>query len=216
MEKIRIPENVVEGFIGISRLKNQQVIGLAQFLEKLPVGGKFGEIEDFLISQEAYNPHEIVKTIVSFGDLLEGENINFRSLAKNLASSVIKDYSKQFEGVEEETLSENLFKILENSANLKQTLKAYNLVLENDNLLINAKINTDIRLIFNEDMADDKRHGIVIHKLQLTVRSDQNSNNYYITLDNSDLEKMKEVLDRALTKERLIKKDYNNIEFIDF
>lgn len=216
MAKIGIPKTVVEGFIGISRLDGQQVDRFSEFLKTLPVGTKFEEIENFLTNEQAYNPQEIVKTIVSFGDLLEGKDVDYKDLSKDLANSVIKDYSDQLERAEEEKLSSNLYKIFESSANLKLTLKAYNLVMENDNLLVSSKINTDIRLIFHDDITDGGRNGVIMHKLHLVISNDGKRNSVYITMDNSDLKRMKDILDRALSKEGLIKEDYKDINFINY
>lgn len=217
MARIIIPPGIVEGFIAISNLNDNQLSSLSNFLRALPIGSKFEEIDKFLNSElNIPTSEKIVQTLVSFGELLEPDDVNTKELASDLAESLQRNYSELTRQNDLSNLEQNLVKIFESSQNLKLTLKAYNLVLENNDLYVSSKVITDIRLIFNDNITDSNRSAVIIHKLHLVLQNARKNTDIFITMDSSDLKKLKDTIDRAILKEDLIKEDYENVNFIDY
>lgn len=215
MAKLIIPPDVIDGFKEIAKFDEIQINELANYLDKFKVGTKFEELDKFINSKlHVSNSNTLVKTIISLGELLESEDVNYSELAHELRDSI--EQSLQEENVSKlDNLEFNLVKIFENSKNLKLTIKAYNLLLENSNVYVDGKIISDIRLIFNDNLTEPNRNGVIIHRLHLTLQNKKDSSEIILTIDNSDLKKLKDVIDRALLKEDIIKEDYENIHFIN-
>lgn len=215
MAKLIIPPAVIGGFKEIAKLNENQINELANYLHTFEVGTKFEELDKFINSKlHVSNSNTLVKTIISFGELLEAEDVKYSELAHELRDSA--EQSLQEENISNlDALEFNLVKIFENSKNLKLTVKAYNLLLENSNVYIDGKIISDIRLIFNDNLTESNRNGVIIHRLHLNLQNKKDNNDIIITLDSSDLKKLKDVIDRALLKEDIIKEDYENIHFIN-
>ncbi len=159
------------------------------------------------------NANKIVQTIVSFGELLDDE-VTHADLPQNLIDSISGNYPDEIKGVDLRVLGSNLFSIFENSKNLKLTLKGQTLLLDNENIYLKGLIVSDIRLIFDKNITDSNRNGVIVHKLHISVRSNNKTKNIFIALDSSDLKQLKEIVERAMLKEDLIKEDYENINFI--
>lgn len=220
MSKITIPPRALQGFIEIASLTSEQAEKVSTFLRQMQVGTKFNEINEYLYSSlNIKTSRSIVNTFSTFGEILEPTEINFEDLTNNLIESVVeltkKDKDKELDEDKLKALKRNLLLIFENSKNLKLTLKAFKLEFENDNLYSDARIISDIRLIFNDELEDTKRNGIILHRLHINFKKKRVDDEMFFTLDLKDLKNLKEDIDRAIKKEEIIKSDYNkNINFI--
>ena len=211
MPRIKIPDLALPGFEAIAQLNEEQSQKFSQFLNSLPVGSKMEDINNYLFSElNVTDSRSIVQTLVSFRELLEADNVDF----EELSSSLVNSYKEtKNEGREEEAyfLKRNLQLIFSNSKNLKLTLKAKQLSTEDSFIYSDSKIITDIRLVFNDEIEDEKRNAIVIHKLHLEYYQNKEIQDIFLTLDLSELKKLKDNIDRAIKKEDVIKKDYESI-----
>ena len=111
---------------------------------------------------------------------------------------------------------EKLSVILKNCNSIRQTIRAITLNRDNEEIFKEAKIISDIRLIFQNDIKEKNRDALIIHRLRklITYRIDdeiQHQNVHFFTLDSADLIKLKEQIERALEKEKQIISSYENI-----
>jgi len=216
MAKLIIPSSVIDGFKEIAKLNENQITELAEYLQQMDVGAKFDAIDKFISSKiTSIDSASIVRTIISFGDLLDGDDVKFDELAHELRESVEDIFSEESD-LNFDRLEANLLEIFENSKNLKLTTKVFNLLVQNNNIYIEGKIISDIRLVFNDNLTETNRNGVIIHRLNITVQNKKENSDIVISLDNSDLKKLKDVIERALLKEEIIKEDYENIHFITY
>ncbi len=215
MAKLIVPASVIDGFKEIAKLNENQISELSDYLKNLEVGTKFNNIDTFISSKFKFvDSTKTVQTILSCGELLDPENVRYEELAHELTESVKQSLSNEDE-VSLDNLEFNLIKIFENYRNLRLTIKAYSLILENSNVYVESKIITDIRLIFNDNLTESNRNGVIIHRLHFTIQNRKENSDFIISLDNSDLKSLKDAVDRALLKEDIIKEDYENIHFIN-
>jgi hypothetical protein len=215
MTKITIPSPVFPGFSIIMSLSEEDVKKITSFFSNMPLGSKAAEmIEGLTASFDFKSATEIVKTITSFSSLLEEPNVNYEDLAINLSESY-NALSGSVPADKLDVLKKNLLAIFKSSKNLNIVLKARDLLLENDNNFGDCRILTDVRLVFNEDLENKKRHSVIIHRLHIEYRKATRINDIYLALDIQDLKQLKEEIERAIKKEEVIKTDYSNsIEFI--
>lgn len=211
MPRIRIPQFAFKGFDAISRLTEDQVNKFTSYLDNMNVGTKMEQINNFLDSiLESDDSRNIVQALISFSELLQPSTIDFEALAASLASS----YKDQFEGeVSSEihqNLKRNLSLIFNHSESLKLTLKAIDLVSEEDYIFNDSKIITDIRLVFNDELESNYRSALLVHHLYIEYYKDREQRKIVLALDLADLKKLKEHIERAIKKDDIIKDDYSN------
>lgn len=103
----------------------------------------------------------------------------------------------------------NLFSL----QNVSTIVKALNLAYDYADILQNVKILTDIRPVFKED-ASDILGAIVSFTLRLYLDGREGSKSLSIALDKEDVEKLKQICERALEKAKTAKSfmHKNNIQ----
>ncbi len=73
---------------------------------------------------------------------------------------------------------------------------------------------TDVRLIFNEDINDKERYSIILHRLHINFRKNKKPDDIYLTMDLNDLQDLRDIIDRAIRKEEVIREDYEQLKFV--
>ena len=120
-------------------------------------------------------------------------------------------HAKTFsEGKEEEEwgrLRQFLLHALSLEGILGTTAKAGEILTGHEKIFETARVMTDFRPIFHVDVSEKPDAGLVIHMLKITQR-DKHSRKFdtYYALDTNDIEKLMGVLDRAVKKEKALRK----------
>lgn len=216
MRKIVIPEDVLPGFAILSSFAKKDIEKLTSYLKNISIRNSLKNLpEEIAELFDIKTSIEIVKTIASFSELIDNKNNDIEDTSKSLCESY-KDRVGDNIGLEKlETLQYNLVEIFKSYKNLGLSLKARDLLLENENNFSDSRIISDLRLVFDDDLENKKRHGIIIHRLHIEYRQEQHRKDIHISLDMNDLEQLKEEIERAIQKHKLIDKDYSDsIEFV--
>ena len=87
------------------------------------------------------------------------------------------------------------------SGGLVLLAKSLDLMQGNARVFTKARILTDVRPVFGDDVTRPPLDGVVIHTLKLSFYSNDNEEDFHMALDRGDLLKLREVIDRALAKE---------------
>lgn len=217
MVRYQIPEVFIPGFHTLAQMSNTEVEKIARLLEELPVGTGISEIKksirDHGFSEEALLS---ANAIYSLPGLLSGEEDEKVQLAKDLSDAFEQQSEEKIaEGLKEQ-LQQHLHTILNSSGNLQKTFKAVRLLHENAHSYQKSSVVTDVRFIFDEDFGKPIKSGLIIHQLKLQYLQNNEDKEYFISMDRSDLMKLKANLNRALDKESAIKKENNKVNFINF
>lgn len=78
--------------------------------------------------------------------------------------------------------------------------KSLSLLREHDSVFLDGKIVTDIRPVFGDEVSDGAETAVLTHSLKIEfVRADRRDY-FYVALDQDDLLRMKEAIDRAIAK----------------
>jgi len=83
-------------------------------------------------------------------------------------------------------------------------------LLSNDSAIYSeSKVVTDIRIIFNDDLEEKDRNAMIVHGLNIEYYSANDIKNFHVSLTTTDLKDLKDVIERAISKENIINKDYS-------
>lgn len=223
MIRFQIPKPYISGFETLLSIDNEQVGDLVAFLKSVPIGtGPKDFVKLFFnhFTEKNFVNRQLASTLYSLGGFV----LNVKSDVSNdeLVSSLINSYKEQeqikdFSEEKERKFESTLKDILKAIDPLKFTFKAFELLAENERVVRDGHIITDIRLLFKQDIADSLgRYGVVKHQLKLQVEENGEALDYYFTLSNTDLQKLQDQISRALEKEKVIRSDYQpSISFID-
>lgn len=215
MARFEIPEPLIPGFTSILELDDNQFNNLIIDINQFPAGASKNSFEEKIKGNIDTKDYAILaETIFSFGSLLFNNNSD---PVDSLAEEIAKIYSEKIDLTEDKLnkLINRLQNIFNSAGQFKITFKAINLLLDNDNIYRNSRILTDLRFVFDNDIADKSNCAVVIHRLKIEYQSNEDNKFFYFSLDNKDLLDLKEQIDRAVKKEKSIMENHSSIDFIN-
>lgn len=145
--------------------------------------------------------------------------INFYRFKKPLndfINEVIKDSAKKHD-IELELIEEVrvlLEKVIKMDKNIGIFSKNINLSAENPNLFFEARIITDIRHLFYNDIEIFPNYTLIQHLLRISYVKNESIKEMFFNLNFDQLMELKRLIDRAITKENTIKKMCKEKELI--
>ena len=209
MAKYQIPDAYKSGFILISNLKKDDMDLICETIRSAEVGVQPEDLVSLLQGKTSISYAELLqifKTIFSLINL----NIDGDGKTDELIIDLVNSFSENISGRnynEPNALQENLSRILSTQGKIKHTIKAYNLLSENEKVYLESRIISDIRLVFDTDLETKTRGAVLLHQLKLTYKQDGDVKESFIALDSNDLNDLKDSITRAIEKEKLILND---------
>jgi hypothetical protein len=103
------------------------------------------------------------------------------------------------DGVDSGQFARRLTNVL-GTATVTLTAKALDVGAADERIYHSSRIVTDVRPIFEDDPSKPPVSAVVVHSLQVTYHKDNRIESFHVALDDTDLTKLKEVVDRASGK----------------
>jgi hypothetical protein len=86
------------------------------------------------------------------------------------------------------------------------TAKVGYVMTQHERIFVGARIFTDVRPIFHQNVSEKPESAVIIHMLQVTQRDNSgNRVDKYFALDSSDIRNLRALIERALKKEGTLK-----------
>lgn len=209
MAKISIPETVFPGFLMIAEMQSSGIQSLLEVLKNINAGEELDIIEQRLNEHFGSQSRILLQTIISFSGLLEKDEATSEDVSKNLTES-FSDSESKITKKQKEKLELNLNAILSNLSFLRKNIKSRRSILDNESLLRSSKLITDLRILFQDDLSDQNRDALILHKLHVEYQQNFNDKEIYFTLDLKDLNRLKAEIEKAIEKDQIIREDYKN------
>ena len=219
MSTYTIPESYIPGFETIINLPDVDFNALVDLLSNLEIAQDFdiliSDYESKFTTISAVHIKDVLRSLVSIVDIFENSGKDVTAFADNFSRSYL--YSKQGATENESaSLKERLILILKNFDSLSTTVKAQNLLTDNQRNFRDCRIITDLRMVFADNFSSEDKHAMVVHNLKLEFSKNGKLRDFFVALDLNDLKKLKSVVDRAIDKENTIKSTNHNFTFITF
>lgn len=218
MIRFQIPQQLVPAFRSLVTLTDAQVEQLVIFLKELPLG--MGPktfrayFKDKVISKDETIQSEIGQLLFSLGGFKETEGQSLKEQMAALAQSA-REESQEMSDEQVVRLQAMLEKLIVVAGTAQATYKAFVLLAQNERVVRDSNIVSDLRLVFDKELANKERPGIVIHQLRINAEVDNQPKEFYFNMTLTDLNNLQEQITRAVEKERLITADYaGTIEII--
>jgi hypothetical protein len=204
-----IPAPYRQGFAKIKRLTPGDLESLVAALEKAQSAGRVKDVTAVVVKQvpnlHRVDVESILRTLYSLCAFVSDEETPLSEHLSELTSAM------QASGKPELALSEDekidFEKRLDRLLSIKTVLissKVERLRLDYPNTLHDATILSDIRPIFDEP--DERPVGCAIaHTLEIEYHESGEHKEFYVVLDNDDLQKMKGIIQRAEAKAASLK-----------
>ncbi|MFH1114534.1 MAG: hypothetical protein V1792_11485 [Pseudomonadota bacterium] len=204
MPRLRIPSQYIGGLKELLALNDPTVLQLTEVLENAPptldpddfqafVSENFGE-------RVPLSPAGI-SVLLSLRLLQLRLDLDTLQLMELVSEAMDEGEHEELKIPEEDRgpFIDRVVRLLSIGSLLYPT-KAASLIQAHEYLFAHARIVTDIRPVFGSDVTRKPAATAIIHTLQLTCHHEDDVKHYYIAMDRSDVELLKDVLDRAILK----------------
>lgn len=218
-----IPEEYLDGFVQISKLKKEEVEELSSILLNLDIGKGPNTILSKAAEAVKKSEEEVKSIFTSLISALQNVYDN-RVEKSELIPLLVASFKEVFPQTKSQIISalgDNLTKLIESDRRILLTRKAFNLQNDFEKVYLESRIITDIRLVYDvESPINEKNaeYAVISHQLKLTYLKDLNRTQVYFALDRDELHLLSEQIQRALEKDNQIRENCytTGISIIDF
>jgi hypothetical protein len=203
-----IPDGFRPALVRIAALSDAEVAELHQALSSVTPTLKIQSIVErvrAVLTKEIPDLVDIIQTLSSMNNARVGADFSAQEFARDI-SEQIESRRDKLPGAD--TLESKLASLL-GAEPLVISAKAFDVQHEYEKLFIAARILTDERNVFNQE-GTEAIGTLIVHNLNIKYSENGQFKELFIALDDSDIAKLRRVLDRAEAKtiviERLIEK----------
>jgi hypothetical protein len=97
-------------------------------------------------------------------------------------------------------IRDDLVDLLSLDATLGVTAKALDVMTEHQRILVKARILTDLRPVFKDNVNEPPAAAVIVHTLQLVFHENDEHKEFFVAMDSSDLESLDRLIERAKQK----------------
>lgn len=200
---LTIPEPIRESLSQLAFLSEDQVTELLKALSTTAPAVYRRDVVTQITQKVESIPSDEIDNIVQ---ALFGLSVG-RLNSEVSISEFVQDVAGLFPEIEGETLE--LFKrritnLLDVDC-LKIGAKAYELLFEHEHNFLDARVLTDVRPVFGDAPNDLPIGAMIVHTLKLNYVESDRPQTFYVALDERDIKRLVETLDRAKSKATVLK-----------
>jgi hypothetical protein len=217
----RIPEDYKFGIKVIIALKDSDLAKIIQILNGTPVvlnvrkfNQKIFSQIDFIEPQEAKN---LIDTIGSLYDLRLSLNISNEEFADEIVE-VIQESSDKSLKLDEgnvENFKQRLSSLLDIES-LSLRAKATNLIVDHQTIFRDAKLISDIRPIFGNDVEEKPIATVLIHTLKIEYVENNDLRDFHVALDDKDVTNLIALLKHTQLKAENLKGFVKSVGLLNY
>lgn len=200
----RIPDSDKPIIVSLTKFSNTELDQLVSVFD----GDSIIAFDDYTQRQvpetldlKNVNPEELIRVIITLFLSWKRSNNpkdNFILDIINLLQSEIKD-------LDVDKLKSNLSYILRHDSSLGITLSAIDLFSQQQRIVNNTKLLTDVRHSFTKNDEPIPEYGIIFHNLEIIYHENDEIKTLYVAFNSGDLSELKQNINRALKKELALK-----------
>lgn len=196
-----IPEKYQSGFEELAKLNDEDFNKIQQSLEQIPFVSSIDNLmmKIYQLTKVEIDLEDIFSSVGSLISFIENKDA-IVEIANDIAKlSLDYDFIKD---EDKENFISRLI-ILLNGKQIYYAYKAEDLLNNYGNSFITSRIISDIRPVFELDLDEELKAGMILHNLTIHYQSNDEPfhKNISLTLTPSNIQELKEVLDRAELKE---------------
>jgi len=218
MANYSVPSIYIPGFEVIIKLDAIQIDSLSHIISDIKVGERFDSlierIKVRLESLSEIDASNIIRSLVSLVEIFDSTNRDIPKFTKDFSEAYLQSNPSASLN-DKEKLEINLSKLLTKYDSIRITSKAIDIIQENQVNFRKARVISDIRLVFDDDLDGVRKYAVVVHNLKLECYNSNREIDFFAAMDLSDLKSIRDVIDRAIEKDRIIRQAKHELDIID-
>jgi hypothetical protein len=214
---LQIPDQDIPKIIKIRKLSGAQTEELIRALESAPIEVDshrvVNRIAKFVRSVPKKDLTAIIEVIYGLYFVREFANVSQSVFLSDLLESIQQSKDPALVLAANEVAEiEKRFERLLSIETIHAVSKSVRLQRDGERIYCTSKILSDIRPVFKNDAAVRPIGAVITHTLKLDYHNDADGKEFFVVLDGQDLIALKEVLDRALAKDKTLRELLRNIK----
>ncbi|MGA2596584.1 MAG: hypothetical protein ABSH09_06275 [Bryobacteraceae bacterium] len=204
---LQIPKQNLPAFGKILKLPDAVIDELINALTSTTIAAEAGAMAEKIAGSVPSIPREdlndIVDTLYSLYHVREFSEVRSARFVRDLVEALLEN--PDF-GLKKEDASSTgkRFHLLLNVRTLNVLSKAIRLQRDGEHLFCDAKIISDIRPVFGDNLSEGPISAVITHTLKLAYHEGGDHKEFFIVLDQQDLISLFEIIDRAHEKDEAL------------
>ena len=217
---VNIPEPYKSAVAAMAEIDAAARQALLTALDSVPPASSMHQLEAHLGSATDISRKSIRATLsvtVSLVGALATGDENRKTVANGVAAAAARGglaglTSEDHDAID--SFAQFVLALMERELVLDVATKVTDLLYDHKNIYKDARVCTDFRPLFDDArQPTDLQAGVIFHTLRLTMISQgSEDSDLYVALDTADLLSLRSVLDRAITKNQLLRQRLTALE----
>ena len=207
MARYRIPENFKPSFDLITELSKEQADLIVSALNESAIGTQPNELAK-AVSEKLGKPiSDLVKAFHAIFSLISLK-AQVESPLEELVVDIVNSYKEMRPDLLEgkaDSLNNYLKLFLSADGKARNTIKSTLLSHEGEKNYVDSRIISDIRIVFDDNINNPEQCAVIVHQMKIAYQHANEIKEFFVTLDLKDLHKLREHINRALEKDKVIR-----------
>lgn len=219
MTNLSIPDKDITALKKLASLSEGERLNLLNAIKETEPTLQLGKLNTKIAEKVDLDKQELLPIIKMFGSMYRG-----RISSDVSAEMFAADLNKSLQTIEEPPLNEMddeqrnnltsyISEILTLDKSLGITAKALGVMTEHEHVYCRARVLTDMRPIFGEDISTPDAF-VTTHTLRIGYHDNQEHKDIFITMDRNDVKELIDMLKRAEQKEEALDSFLNNSKLV--
>ncbi len=219
MTNLSIPDKDIAPLQKLASLSDDDRLKLLNEIKKIEPTLQLGKLNSKIAEKVDLDKQELLPIIKMFGSMYRGRissDVSAEMFAADLNKSlqIIEESPfKEMDDNKRNTLTSYISEILALDDSFGITVKALGVMTEHEHVYCRARVLTDMRPIFGEDIGKPDAF-VTIHTLRIGYHDNQKHKDIFIAMDRNDVKELIDMLKRAEQKEESLDSFLNNSKLV--
>lgn len=206
---LNIPRRYQDGLVLIRDCNEEAFAELFAALQDIPLTTNEDRVSSFVSGKVTTIPEDhidlMIPALFSLYSLRNVTGYDVEEVGEGVVLGVEAGLSESADSPKREDFKARLLSLLDIEV-LDTVVRAGNLLFENEHSLQQVRIISNVRPVFDPDEPGNLPRGaIVVHELKLSYYSDNELKDFFVSFDNSDIDSLRNHIDRAADKAKSLK-----------
>lgn len=218
MASLKVPERYIEGIVKVAQLSEEGFDEFLRALKKAPEFRDVAELSAWIADEtpkiSSSDRIKILKAITPMFRVQRAADVSPSTFAADIWSSISEDVPDRVNSLDDRLLISRIKQLMELGSLDLINMKIMELKSELERGFCKVRILTDLRPVFKGNIEEMPSTMVILHTLQIGYHDGMGDHKeFYVTLDESDIEALSEALDRASKKAGTLKRLAEKSEF---
>ena len=220
MASIIIPESDIPKLEKIANLREGEFSSLVAALRAVEPSVKMKVYASNLLKKtpelKEGDIYPIISVVMSLYRAKDSSGMDSGKVAELAIGFLSESHAARFPTEKLTLLQKRLLDLFDAGSSVMVAARSLNVLTAHEHVFLDARIFSDIRPVF-ADSVEFATAAVIAHNLKIGFRHNDENKEFFVALDNNDLEKLKKVIDRAEKKTKAMASilEKSQVTFLD-